>query len=309
MTVRRRVFAFALMTGVLLALTSAAGAADPIACGAVITENVTLSHDLVDCESGLSIEGTNVSLDLNGHRIVGQGVGEGVRVSGADVVIRNGTITGFATGVLLDAGSARVHAANLEIASNGTGVLGSDPDASADFAIDHSAVHHNGTGLLLFDADRAEIVDNRIAKNGQHGLFTVLADGSRIEGNTFQGNGGDGAHLIESTALILGNTFSDNGGDGLDVDDICFPGLAFYRVGSNLATKNNGLGINLHFGACPPQVPPDLLDALDAGGNAASRNGDVRQCTMVVCSRNRGQANKLEPLPEDGIPQRSDSSS
>jgi hypothetical protein len=72
------------------------------------------------------------------------------------------------------------------------------------------------------------------------------------------------------------------------VDDLCFGGLQAYRVGSNMATHNGGLGIDIHFAACPI-----VLDLLDAGGNAANHNADGRECTMVVCARNQGQAKKL----------------
>ncbi len=230
-----------------------------LACGALVTENTVLTHDLLGCDEGVTIAAPNVLLDLGGHSIAGRGTGTGVRVDAQGVTVRNGSVSGF-----------------------GIGVAGS----FADLTLDGSAIHHNGTGLLL--QGRSRVVRNMIFGNGGHGILSNRADGSLFDDNDVSGNGGDGVHLIESVSVITGNTFHKNGGTGLFVDDLCFDGLQAYRVGANTATHNGALGIDIHFAACPI-----VLDLLDAGGNAAHHNGDERECTMVVCARTRGQAKKL----------------
>ena len=230
-----------------------------LACGALVTENTVLTHDLLGCDEGVTIAAPNVLLDLGGHSIAGRGTGTGVRVDAQGVTVRNGSVSGF-----------------------GIGVAGS----FADLTLDGSAIHHNGTGLLL--QGRSRVVRNMIFGNGGHGILSNRADGSLFDDNDVSGNGGDGVHLIESVSVITGNTFHKNGGTGLFVDDLCFDGLQAYRVGANTATHNGALGIDIHFAACPI-----VLDLLDAGGNTAHHNGDERECTMVVCARTRGQAKKL----------------
>jgi parallel beta-helix repeat protein len=230
-----------------------------LACGALVTEDTVLTHDLLGCDEGVTIAAPNVLLDLGGHSIAGRGTGTGVRVDAEGATVRNGSVSGF-----------------------GIGLAGS----SAGLTLDGSAIHHNGTGLLL--QGRSRVVGNTIFGNGGHGILSNRADGSLFDDNDVSGNGGDGVHLIESVSVITGNTFHRNGGTGLFVDDLCFDGLQAYRVGSNTATHNGALGIDIHFAACPI-----ALDLLDAGGNAAHHNGDERQCTILVCGRNPGQAKKL----------------
>jgi parallel beta-helix repeat protein len=230
-----------------------------LACGALVTEDTVLTHDLLGCDEGVTIAAPNVLLDLGGHSIAGRGTGTGVRVDAEGATVRNGSVSGF-----------------------GIGLAGS----SGGLTLDGSAIHHNGTGILL--QGRSQVVGNKIFGNGGHGILSSRADGSLFDANIVSGNGGDGVHLIESVSVITGNTFHKNGGAGLFVDDLCFGGLQAYRVGSNMATHNGGLGIDIHFAACPI-----VLDLLDAGGNAANHNADGRECTMVVCARNQGQARKL----------------
>jgi hypothetical protein len=78
-----------------------ADAAD-LACGATITRNTVLEHDLTDCPAvGLRIGADHVTLDLNGHSVSGASGGNrahGILNVGHDgVVVSNGTVTGTVT--------------------------------------------------------------------------------------------------------------------------------------------------------------------------------------------------------------------
>ena len=83
---------------------SAAAAAPVVTCGSTVTTDVTLTADL-DCPSGDGvILGSNVTLDLGGHSLVGGGSGVGVQtsfLSEGGNTIRNGTIENWETGILL----------------------------------------------------------------------------------------------------------------------------------------------------------------------------------------------------------------
>ena len=58
----------------VLALASTAGASTDVSCGDTITTDTTLHHNLVNCpNNGLVIGADNVTLDLNYHRIDGDG--------------------------------------------------------------------------------------------------------------------------------------------------------------------------------------------------------------------------------------------
>jgi parallel beta-helix repeat protein len=246
-----------------LAAGSASATTMAVACGSEVIEDTVLRDDLLNCETGLTITAPNISLNLNGHQIRGRGAGEGVRVSASGVEVKGGVISGFGVGI-------------VAFGEHG-------------LRIQDNTIHHNQTGVELFLAIGAEVVRNRILNNAA-GLHTVLSDGSLLQRNIVKGNRRDGALLVESTAIVSENTFSSNGGDGLEIDEICYPGVALYRVESNVSVGNAALGMNLHFGGCPPPSEPDLLDDLDAGRNSAASNGDARECLLVSCVRNKGQA-------------------
>ena len=116
-------------------------------------------------------------------------------------------------------------------------------------------------------------------------------------------NGSTGVYLNLSHAIVLDNTFRDNRGDGVTIFDNFCGHLNLFRVGSNVAEGNGNLGIDAT--PTPPRSfcalgGPDPYDLLDAGGNAASRNGNPQQCALIIeCARNRGQANKLAPVAAD----------
>ena len=102
-----------------LALASAAGGGAlaqtaPLGCGDTITADTTLDSDLTGCRSnGLVIGADNITLDLNGHTISGDGkpVRRCPRRQPCDigvfndrhggVTVRNGSLRGFAVGVLV----------------------------------------------------------------------------------------------------------------------------------------------------------------------------------------------------------------
>ena len=193
-------------------LATAAGAADgAVGCGSVITEDTVLTSDLLDCVNGVTVTAPDVSLDLAGHQIRGRGAGEGVRVSASGVEVKGGVISGFRVGIVTFGGhELRIH---------------------------DNTIHHNQTGLDLFLAIGAEVVGNRILNNSGGGVHTVRADESLLQRNLIKGNGGDGALLFESVAIVSGNTFSDNGGHEPTIDEICSSEAALYRVGSNATTR------------------------------------------------------------------------
>src|SRR5215210_2818618 len=88
-----------------LCLGGAADArADALHCGDVVTHDVVLENDLVDCPgAGLVAAGPDVTIDLNRHRIDGREAGAGIRVLGSDVTVRNGRISDFDSGVMVGA--------------------------------------------------------------------------------------------------------------------------------------------------------------------------------------------------------------
>ncbi len=73
----------------------------------MVTQSITVTNDLTDCLlDGLVVGADNITIDLMGHTIDGVGLGAGIRNDGYDsVTIRNGTVSGFDFGVMLNVGT------------------------------------------------------------------------------------------------------------------------------------------------------------------------------------------------------------
>ena len=72
-------FLTALALALLLALGGSQALANHVQCGDVITQGTTLDSDLIDCPGdGLVIGADNITLDLNGHTVDGDGDPRGV---------------------------------------------------------------------------------------------------------------------------------------------------------------------------------------------------------------------------------------
>jgi len=300
------------------ALGGAASADDGIQCGSVITEDTVLTHDLLDCENGLVIGAPNVTLDLGGHRVVGRGTGTGIELTVPEAeahssTVRNGSIRSFGIGVSVGSSFYPTGAAgmatlsNLNIASNGTGIWVHaeviQPGNAKGTRIEQNKIQDNADdGIFVHASGKVDVIDNRIRGNGRSGIFFEQCRGGfggpcSIEGNRVTKNG-RGALLYDSGGPVLDNTFSENAGDGLFVSDYMCQFLDGHRVGANLAVDNGGLGIGA--GGYPASDGGSCesggYELFDAGGNAASRNGDPRECAMfqvengITCARNRGQA-------------------
>jgi nitrous oxidase accessory protein NosD len=75
--------------------------ADDVVCGETIHTSITLTSDLTCHGTALRITiDQNLTVDLNGHSIIGDGTGAGIDLaSTGHIVIENGSIKGFDTGV------------------------------------------------------------------------------------------------------------------------------------------------------------------------------------------------------------------
>lgn len=96
---------------------SAAGAQPPrtrVYCGQTITASITVANDLTCSGNGLFVGADNVTIDLGGHVLRGDGTGVGVTITSQypDLLtgdtVRDGAIRGFGSAVSLEAVSGTV---------------------------------------------------------------------------------------------------------------------------------------------------------------------------------------------------------
>ena len=247
-------------------------------CGDTVQSSYTLPGNL-DCSdtNGLMIGHDGITLNLNGHTISGTPGDEltGVLIQGhSNVVIKNGTIKGFSTGVWwLGPGGGTVQGLRL-IDNVGTGIVsgvGAGPlvitgnivtGSSFGFSVPNCC----GTGSL-----KATITNNVVSGNSNDGIhLQTSAVGSVVSGNRVLSNTNTGIYVNAPGATVTGNVSNGNvvGMYVFSPD----PALPPVRASGNRVYWNDQLGIEIGAGE------------IDAGKNTAGGNGSAHQCENVVCS-------------------------
>lgn len=192
--------------------------ADMVQCGDTITTDTTLTNDLVDCPGlGLVIGADDVTLDLNGHTVDGNGVAdfEGIQAIGHDgVTIKGGTIRDFVEGVAL---------------------ISAHDVALRDLIISHE----RHVGILVADSTRILVRRTRSTQIAFSGIFVAVSHHIRIERNTVTDSGGGIAARASDHLRIRRNTTSFNEFDGVAV----FEGTSRSTISRNLAVANGFSGI------------------------------------------------------------------
>ena len=182
--------ALALIVLGLLTLSGAEAADKQPSCGDMITVDTTLDKDLVDCpNNGIIIGADSITLDLNGHRIDGDGtefadcpkntfcdVGV-LNDRHGGVKIKGGSTREFAVGVWL---AGADHSRVLDISSSKNVVSGALVTKSSRSVVRDGSFSNNvapeGDGIGLFDSDHIKIVDNSIEDNPGPGIHIDSTD-------------------------------------------------------------------------------------------------------------------------------------
>jgi parallel beta-helix repeat protein len=186
-----------------LALGAGEASASHVSCGDEITADTTLDSDLVDCpNNGIVIGADDITLDLNGHLIDGDGTefagcakGEacdvGVANEGhAGVVVRDGTVREFGVGVLV--GGARKNRV-VKISSSAHTFFGAVFGGSTRSVIRRSSLSRNiapeGDGIGVFSSNHIRIVRNKIRRNPGPGIHVFDSNQNLIKRNALSRNG------------------------------------------------------------------------------------------------------------------------
>jgi parallel beta-helix repeat protein len=201
-----------------LALGAGQASASHVSCGDTITSDTKLDSDLVNCpNNGIVIGADDITVDLNGHLIDGDGAefagcpedepcDFGVLNDGHDgVTVRDGSVRQFAVGALvfsarhnrvLGISSSRNLLFGFVIADsarslvrNSSGNRNPAPEGdglglfgSHDIRILHNSFRRNGLGIHVEDSTDNLIKRNRISRNAEFGIF-MQADRNRVRRN------------------------------------------------------------------------------------------------------------------------------
>jgi parallel beta-helix repeat protein len=306
-------------TGVPAAPVFGADATAVMDCGSVVTGDTTLANDLIDCAGvGLVVGADHVDLDLNGHRVDGNGSAdvEGIQVVGRhDVTITDGTVTDFVEGVAV-LGSHGIRVRDLTLSDHRhvgvfidrsrkvtvertrlsriafSGIFGT---RSTRLRIEHNRVRNSGGGVGLRHTTASRIAHNRSVRTECGGL--LLYDGSRdnlVDANVVVRDGCEGIslHGRSDRNLIRGNHVrSSDAGVGIDQS-------RHNVVVGNTLLDNRFVGVYA-FGASGNRVDRNRLV-----GNGEGSEGGVHVLGDDSGSPSRGNAvtaNRVVDSVGDGI--------
>jgi parallel beta-helix repeat protein len=165
----------------------------------IVTKNLAATgHCLV-------LQFNNVTIDLGGHTITGNGSdSRGVTSFNnderKDVVIRNGFITNFRYGITFNS-SARITVERVYLINNyGGGVI-----VGTQAIIKDNTIAENGFGILVDSG--STVTSNNSSYNTNSGIRT--GQGSTIIGNTTNNNGAHGI-LVSDGSTVSNNTAFGN---------------------------------------------------------------------------------------------------
>jgi parallel beta-helix repeat protein len=209
-----------------------------------------LAADLGPCAGdGIDIRTSNVTLDLDGHAIIGAGNGNGagidVEIGGPQAtginIAGHGSIQKFAYGVLLlNVANSDVHDVSPGMNSD-YGIYVTD---GVNLKLQDNVLTHNGTyGLRFVNSSSSDVHDNHIAANGNSGssdaggLQIAGGTGNRVHDNTIDSNQPLGIVLFNtSNQQVEDNKVNGNYNSGIRIE----AGSTGNVVANNVAEGNLG---------------------------------------------------------------------
>jgi len=247
------------------AVSSASGhAANPqLSCGDTITVSTKLAKDLVNCpNNGVVIGADNITLDLNGHVIDGDGAefadcppDEPCDIGVVDfdhrrVTIKGGKVREFTFGALVvGASDSRLSALDLSHHFF-SGLLLAE---SSHSVVDGITATGNGlttdqAGVDIFDSDHLTLAGNTVFANGDIGFFVSGLDDGRFVGNRIADHPESGILLDHGNRNEFSHNRFSNDQDGIVVSGDGNTVVGNWLSGPSECPEECGFGISLEGG-------------------------------------------------------------
>ena len=210
-------------------------------CGQKITISIVLNNNLGDCIGhGLIIGANNITIDLNGKTIDGKSIGAAILNNGYDsVTIRNGRLTDFDYGVMLNNGAKNniVEGITVDLAqeagiSLGHGTFPEDPTLAPSepvpgyqSGVDNTILRgntivSNKRGVWLVNGARDNVVrGNLIGATSGPAVFIERATATLVESNDIQVSSDAGVLLEGATNNVIRNNTIAEAGTGVEISD------------------------------------------------------------------------------------------
>ena len=280
---------------------SVPASAQALVCGQVVYKDVTLTEDL-DCSAGgtngLEVGKFGITIDLNGHSIIGAGGAdgfEGIESTGRNqVTIRNGSIKFFQDDIFLQNSSNHL-IEDVHLITNDPGKYdGIHSTYGTGNTFSHNWVQNAKNGIFLANGSGNVVEDNKL-RYPTHGVHTEYESSDKIRRNTTNGlsistygfysdhdyatkfrrnvseRGYIGTYLTNPTGVVVnGAEATENGKAGVYVENNA-PELGFWaKVVNSTASGNDEYGMYAQYG-------------VESAGNTAVNNG-YYNCYLVNCN-------------------------
>jgi parallel beta-helix repeat protein len=293
-----------------LAIAPGAQGAKPVhvSCGETIAKDTKLANDLIDCPgNGLVIGADDITLDLNGHTIDGDGDGfdscatdcdAGVDNTGhARITVKHGTIREFVEGVAVEGASAnRVE----DLSTSGQAHGGVFVEQSTDVAVRGGRSVADGGGVFVVASSDVTVERNSVSGNEFAAIGVFASDHVLISRNTISDSGHSGIGILDGSRenRVEGNSISGGHTAGIAIEG----GSGDNRVKGNSIADSDEAGIFLD-GADHNTLTGNVsdggeggVDLEDSDDNLVARNsfrGNAFIGMFVNGARNTARGNRV----------------
>jgi hypothetical protein len=245
------------VAGFFLSAAIAARPAFAVQCGDVIRTDVTLTSSLNCTGTALRVFGPlagapNITIDLNGHDITGNGTGVGIFIIVGQMTLKGkGRISNFEAGVSLVT-AVDVEIFDLTIENNLAGIALSRSSQVRIFDNTIRAGVNGQSGVIMGVVSHTALYRNTISGFSQVGVVIPAGDPPDesipvISENVIRGNQtGISIRGLDSDSVIRGNLIVDNQLNGIEIGPIFEAGCT---IQENHVLRNGGHGILLQGGS------------------------------------------------------------
>jgi large repetitive protein len=329
----------ALVVTLATATATSTATAAPVAtvtCGQTITTSVRLANDLIGCpDEGLVIGADDITVDLNGHTIEGDGapvadcppdrscdLGVDDTAGHRRVTVRNGTIRGFEIGALADSADG-VRLRDLDVTDNrNVGLLvvnSADVGVTGD-VISANGLTTDGAGVILFATSDSRIAGNTVTGNGGNSVFVGESHRTAVVANQIVGQGdagivndhsddgdisanrvtgGDGMVVVGNHNRVRANEISDT---THCADGGCGQGISFEGGTGNIIERNTvrrTVESGIRVAAFEPDTPPAVNNVVRS--NVVSQSATDAILVEATATGTVVERNVASDNDDDGI--------
>jgi hypothetical protein len=199
-----------------------------------------LAGDLTASGNCLVVTMDGVTIDLGGFAITGAGSGNGILADPTfqSIAVRNGTISGFETGINLSDTQGIFGALRNSAVIEGVRVVGNRVGIqTAGIVTGNFAISNSNFGII----GSGRVSGNIATLNGGVGI-SITFGGSVVSRNVAVSNSDNGIEVFGGGSTVIGNAANQNGNAGMLVDCARNPPQTTASVVSSNTVVNNTKG-------------------------------------------------------------------